>query len=592
MKASFMLAAGGDPRARDAMISSAPTVSAARPAPTENGAGRPGPGLRTVALAYFVTFALTLPFSGRAFHVDDAFFIDAARGVLAHPLRPYAGTAALDDIDYRVFARLGEAPTTFVALSHPPLVPYVIAAVAATAGGIGERTQHLAFAFFALLATWAQHRLARRFTAAPLSATLALVVSSAFVLGAQSLMTDVPALALTLAALALFVAGVDQDDAGVVTSAGLVGGLAIVTRYVAFALVPVAAAYVFLSPGRRRGRATWALLAVGLVVGAWFLQNWIEHGALHIAASAHHYAQYYDRARGAGALFARNALYDLAALGMAAFPAVVFFLLTQPPRRAAVSLAICVAMAVGVRAARPCGLVDLALYTPGQTVALVAAVALGLFLVVEAVRAAIRGTNDVRFLALWFVGSLLGTVFLLPFGAVRYVLPAVPPVILIAAGGEVFAARAGGTAVRLALAGTAAASLALAVADYGFAAVYRNVAARVPALAAGRRVFFVGDWGFRYYMEDVGGRYLLSSDESPTAGALVIRPRIAGLHEIAPGLRARLTLVETIEAPGRVPVRLLSFAERAGFYSQHWGLLPFAFSSEPLERFDVFRVAS
>jgi hypothetical protein len=68
------------------------------------------------------------------FHVDDAFFIPAARSVLAHPIRPYSGTAAMDDIDRRVFARSGETPTTFVALSHPPLVPYVIAGVAAAAG--------------------------------------------------------------------------------------------------------------------------------------------------------------------------------------------------------------------------------------------------------------------------------------------------------------------------------------------------------------------------------------------------------------------------------------------------------------------------
>jgi hypothetical protein len=193
---------------------------------------------------------------------------------------------------------------------------------------------------------------------------------------------------------------------------------------------------------------------------------------------------------------------------------------------------------------------------------------------------------------LWFLGGLAGAIFVLPFGAVRYVLPVVPPLVLMAA------SRAGGSrpgrglAVRAAFAASVMLSVALSVADYGFAAVYRNMAARVESIAAGRRVFFIADWGFRYYMEARGGRYLRSTDESPQPGDLVVRPRIAGLHEVAPRLRERLTLAETIEAPGRLPLRLLSFSARAGFYSQHWGLLPFAFSREPLERFDVYRVSS
>jgi 4-amino-4-deoxy-L-arabinose transferase-like glycosyltransferase len=539
---------------------------------------------------------LTLPFSGKAFHIDDAFFIAVARNILAHPLRPYDGAMAMDDIDERVFRQHGETPTTFAALSHPPLVPYTIAALAALTGGLNERTQHLGFAGFALLATWAQLRLARRFTRADLPATLALVLCPAFVLGAQSLMTDVPALALSLAALAVFIAGVDEDDARRLLAAGLFAGLAIVTRYVAVALVPLGMAYVLMSPRPRRWRPAYALVTLGLVTGLWAAQNWIQHGAVHVLESARHYAQYYDRAPPTMALLARNALYDVAALGAVAFPAAVSFWCASTVRRALATVAGALAIAVAVRVAAPPGLRDLAAYSAGESAALVAAFTLGLVLVAEVVRKAGVGSRDDRFLALWFLGGLAGAIFVLPFGAVRYVLPLVPPLILIAASRPPGPGPGSGPgrvlAVRAARGAAAVLSVALSAADYGFAAVYKNTAARVEAIAAGRRVFFIADWGFRHYMEARGAQYLRSTDESPQPGDLVVRPRIAGLHDVAPRLRERLTLMETIEAPGRLPIRILSFSARAGFYSQHWGLLPFALSQEPLERFDVYRVSS
>jgi len=105
-------------------------------------------------------------------------------------------------------------------------------------------------------------------------------------------------------------------------------------------------------------------------------------------------------------------------------------------------------------------------------------------------------------------------------------------------------------------------------------------------------VFFIGDWGFRFYMEGAGHRYLLSSDESPVAGDFVVRTQVAGLHEMAPGLARRAQLVTTIVVAGTIPVRLMSHEARAGFYSHGWGLLPFTVSSAPLERFDVYRVTS
>jgi hypothetical protein len=102
----------------------------------------------------------------------------------------------------------------------------------------------------------------------------------------------------------------------------------------------------------------------------------------------------------------------------------------------------------------------------------------------------------------------------------------------------------------------------------------------------------VGEWGFRYYMHRVDGRYLRSTDDTPEFMDLVLRPAIAGMHEMSPELRRRAVPIQTVELLGRWPIRLMSFDAHAGYYSEHWGYLPWTFSRAPLERVLIFEIRS
>jgi hypothetical protein len=62
------------------------------------------------------------------------------------------------------------------------------------------------------------------------------------------------------------------------------------------------------------------------------------------------------------------------------------------------------------------------------------------------------------------------------------------------------------------------------------------------------------------------------------------------MHEMSPGLRARAMRIQEMATPSRFPVRLMSFDAKAGYYSHHWGYLPWAPSRAPLETFEVFEV--
>jgi hypothetical protein len=543
---------------------------------------------RAGAILAVLVAALSVPFWGKAFHVDDPFFIAVAENVLRDPLRPFGGTVALDDTDHRVFDRAGAAPNTFETLSHPPLVPYAIAAASLPAGGIHERSQHAAFLAFSGLAAWAQYRLARRFTSAPLWAAVAFAACPPVVLAGHGLMTDLPALALALAAIALFVEGLDLEDDRRLLLAGVLAAAAVLTRYVWLGVVPLVGVWAVTRP--RRGRAWVALLPFALVLAAWLVQNRAVHGAFHLTAGARHYAQYYEGRYLTTDDVGRRALSDLAALGGTLLPLAAFVAVRDRSRRALFRLTACAALAAALVHAASRVLPELADYGPSEAAALALFVGAALLLLASAAAAA-RDAEG-RWLLAWLAGGLACTVVLLPFGAARYLLPVLPPLLLLCArppeGGSAPAAGAGAWT---AAAATGALALALAAADRQYADAYRAFAQDHLQAPGGARVWFIGDWGFRLYMERAGHRYLLSTSQAPVEGDLVIRPQIAGLHEMAPGLAARTERLATVEVPGGWPIRLMSHDARAGYYSHGWGLLPFAFSRAPLERFDVFRVA-
>ncbi|MGD1214445.1 MAG: hypothetical protein ABR861_05610, partial [Terriglobales bacterium] len=81
-----------------------------------------------------LTIACLLPFSGRAFHIDDPLFVLAARQIARHPLDPYG----FNLIWCESLERMADIT------KNPPLACYYGAAVGQVAGW-SERAFHLAF---------------------------------------------------------------------------------------------------------------------------------------------------------------------------------------------------------------------------------------------------------------------------------------------------------------------------------------------------------------------------------------------------------------------------------------------------------------
>jgi len=232
----------------------------------------------------------------------------------------------------------------------------------------------------------------------------------------------------------------------------------------------------------------------------------------------------------------------------------------------------------------------------GERWLLVGLVFVGLESLGWAVRELGAGRRDraTLFLLGWIAAALLYNLSLMPFGSARYLLPALPPLLMllcIALGRAPAPPRA-----------LLPAALGLAVCFGGFAAVsdyrlanhYRAFAGEVEGRLAARsegRTWFIVEWGMRHYLEQASASYLPARSNRPEPGDLVIVPEMPRFWAPSPPLQARLEPRRSRPFDSDLPVKLFHRRSGAGFYCHLWGLLPFSISEEEDETFTIFLVA-
>jgi hypothetical protein len=539
-------------------------TSAASEGPTPGRSTEGGRGRRWLCL---VPAALLLPFLNKAFNIDDPFFLEYARVLLSRPLQPFGLTFFFNG-----------GPTA-VLLQPQPLGWSFLLAVARALFGESEPWLHLFNVGFALLGLHALREIAERLgVSAPVACWL-FAGSSAFLCLGSTIMPYLAWSALSLAALARMIRGVEEGRTSDLVAAGLLGAGAFLCCFAGAVVIGLLAAYPLLR-GRVSGKAAIAPAIGVAAIVACDLWSLATVGAPHFLFTLSRWSVDLDPGEALTKGTSEVAFLG-AQLPVLGLPLVAIVL---GRRRGAsiviaslvVASALCLAMPETNPLAR-----SLLWVWPGLAV-----LGDGLVLLAAGARLPARETPTPEgakraLLGLWLLVGTFATVRYVNRSA-KYMLLPLPAALLLTLdalqGLSGSRARIGRWALVVSLPLSLVLGEAVAWSDYRFAGVARRFFAEQYAStgAASGTAYFDGEWGLRYYAERAGVPQYRSQELR--RGDRLLYSNLQGRHvlEPCPGFPLdQCTPVPwlrpiTTSRPG-YPGPFAVLGDSAGFWSDHFG---------------------
>jgi len=522
--------------------------------------------------------ACLIPFSGKAFNIDDPLFLWMADQLMHHPADFYG---------FRANWFGAEAPAHEIQL-NPPLTSYYILLVRWLFGG-GEVALHLAFLIPALMAALGAYFLAKKFCARPLAAALVGILSPAFLVSSNTIMSDVIMLSFWVWSVYLWIQGMEQNRQPLLFFSAILIALSTLSKYYGISLVPLLAFYTIhrqRSFDRRILYLIVPLLSLGLY--CWMTYNLYGYP---------HFFKIFSYANEARHIQNRDYLSDTV-IGLAfmggGFISVLFFWPFLWKRATTVIWIILIAGLSALLTAVPAigqyplkgnegfgifNMIQAALFaTVGISIAALA--------VVDLVR---RKDSMAWLLFLWVSGTLFFAFFLNWTVSVRTLLPIAPALgILVMRRFEVefkppIQPRSLLLAVPLLL--SMILSLSTVWADYCSANTAKQAAREISSKYAstGGVLWFQGHWGFQYYMEKYGGKPVDHNHYRLKAGEILVTPSYLQNANIKPPPMKFMEAVVTRRFESCQWVSIMDSSTGAAFYSSRYGPVPFMFGpTKPL----------
>jgi 4-amino-4-deoxy-L-arabinose transferase-like glycosyltransferase len=208
-----------------------------------------------------IIIACLLPFCNKAFHIDDPVYIWTAKHILAHPIDFYGFS-----INW-----YGWEMPLYEVTKNPPLVSYYIA-LASLPFGFGEIPLHVAFLIPALAASLGTYYLAREVSTHPLIATLASLLTPAFLVSSSTIMVDVTMLAFWIWSVVLWIWGIKNNKLWILCLSAIFAGLSALSKYYGICLVPLLFCFT-LAEKRSLGWWVFPLLIPIAMIGMYDLMT-------------------------------------------------------------------------------------------------------------------------------------------------------------------------------------------------------------------------------------------------------------------------------------------------------------------------------
>ena len=494
---------------------------------------------RDLLLLAAFTLALHAPFLRQPVQGDEVNYLDMAAHVLKQPLTPL-------NFQFVFQGKMVDA----AGHPHPPLNAYILAGAWLLRGHFSVFFFHCYYLLFTLGISFAAYALAARFTDRPLWGALLIAASPIVQVNTNTLASpEAPALALLLIGAAAFFGRWFW-------LAGIALALAGMTELQALALPPILLLSYLLKRERPPLAAWCALVSPYLALGGWQALQWALTGRLPFVVLAG-YAS--NRNLSGIGVKAASALALLGHLG------VLVTLVPLAWRRLW-------GLAPGLLAGYL--VTD---YPWWERALLVIFVALGVNALLW-----LWESRRQPVLAAWCMLYFAFACVAFFAGAARYLLPLAAPMVLL----FVIQFRDRPRMLWLALAVNVLLGLNISFAAYEFARVY----AHVPPPPG--NVFLVnGEWGFRYYMVSKGGRPLEDVSVS-TPGEWIVASDLSLAGKYDSLAEETAVPLRTVDLRVRTPLRLVDRHAHSGFSSASMGLLPFSFSSQPLDRITYSRTSS
>jgi len=546
--------------------------------------------------SYLVLAAATmlslLPFSGKAFNVDDTLFLFSAKQIVQHPFDPYGFDV--------VWAK--HAEHVYDVTMNPPLACYY-AALTGRIAGWSERALHLAFLLPALALVLGSYRLAAHWTRFPLLAALAVLLTPGVLVSATSVMCDTMMTALWVWAVVLWVEGLDGSNQWYLLASSVLIATSALSKYFGIALIPLLLVY---SVVRMRRIGWWALYFAIPLISLVGYELWTSglygHGLIE-GATAFSSDQ---RAHQHGSTMAHVLVSLSFAGGCAAIPLTLAPLLWSRKHILVVVLVAALAATsvtfnwvdYGARVQRERALQSIEQHWALTLLQLTLCIAAGLFILALSAWDLWVHKNDAAawLLGLWVIGTWFFAGFVNWTVNARSVLPLIPAVgILIFRRLQdlpvVLSPRTTLVALASGISIAAVVAFVVTASDVAWANSAREAAdaAYQKIRTEHSKLYFLGHWGFQYYMQAKG---VPPGDEYNTnfqPGDLVIAPA-NNTEIVSPPAGVGFAPYETMHFSGASVASTMNSTLGAGFYASFWGPLPFAFGKVPLEDYHVGRV--
>jgi hypothetical protein len=537
-----------------------------------------------------ITLLCLLPFSGRAFHVDDPLFVWSGQQIAKYPLDPYGFQVVWDNYS---------EPMSEIT-KNPPLACYYVAAIGSIAGW-SERALHLGFLLPALALVLGTYRLSIRFTRSPLIATAAALLTPGVLVSASSVMCDVMMLAFWVWAAVLWMEGLDDSKQFYLIASSLLLTFGALTKYFGICLLPLILVY---SIARKRRLGLWALyFLVPIFVFAAY-QRWTTVLYGHAMFSDAFGFAHVEQAVNGKPSFITSTFVGASFVGGCTLSALFFSLFVWSWKK--LSVAMVVSAVCTLMFAR--GWVGLGHYdvvvrecfrshwiAPG--IQLTLAIFTGILVFALGIAELRQSRNsDSLFLGLWLIGTFIFAGFVNWSVNGRSVLPLIP------AAGILLARRldklnfdgAWGHqrkfALALALSGVIALWVTKADSEWANSARQASQIIQRQIGKGTRAVWFTGHWGFQYYVQLWGARPMDFVSSATSAGDVLIVPESNAVSYVLPSPQF-VASSGLLRIDLQQPLSTMRWREGAGFYSSFYGFLPFAFGRPATEQYYVLRLA-